>query len=195
MDAFDAVVVGAGLNGLAAAIHLLNRGWSVAVIEAAGEPGGAVKTREATLPGFHHDLCAMNLSLFAGSPFFAAYKDELVAQGLSFTPAADCFASVFRDGAYLGVSKDLEKTAAAIAALSAKDAAAWRAMLTRFGEEAPHIFGLLGSPMPSLGDSAHSMVRVARERRIGAPRSRPSPAREPTRFPRRAFRGCRRSRR
>ena len=151
MDAFDAVVVGAGLNGLAAAIHLLNRGWSVAVIEAAGEPGGAVKTREATLPGFHHDLCAMNLSLFAGSPFFAAYKDELVAQGLSFTPAADCFASVFRDGAYLGVSKDLEKTAAAIAALSAKDAAAWRAMLTRFGEEAPHIFGLLGSPMPSLG--------------------------------------------
>jgi phytoene dehydrogenase-like protein len=50
MDAFDAVVVGAGHNGLAAAIHLLNRGWSVAVIEQAGEPGGAVKTREVTLP-------------------------------------------------------------------------------------------------------------------------------------------------
>ena len=63
MDAFDAVVVGAGHNGLAAAIHLLNRGWSVAVIEQAGEPGGAVKTREITLPGFRHDLCAMNLSL------------------------------------------------------------------------------------------------------------------------------------
>jgi len=47
MEAFDAVVVGAGHNGLAAAIHLLNRGWSVAVIEQAGEPGGAVKTREA----------------------------------------------------------------------------------------------------------------------------------------------------
>ncbi len=156
MEAFDAVVVGAGHNGLAAAIHLLNRGWSVAVIEQAGEPGGAVKTREVTLPGFRHDLCAMNLSLFAGSPFFAAHKDELVAQGLAFAPAADCFASVFRDHTYLGVSKDLEKTAAAIAALSAKDAEAWRAMLARFGEEAPHIFGLLGSPMPSVRRRAHA---------------------------------------
>jgi phytoene dehydrogenase-like protein len=149
MDAFDAVVVGAGHNGLAAAIHLLSRGWSVVVVEQAAEPGGAVKTREVTLPGFRHDLCAMNLSLFAGSPFFAAYKDELIAQGLAFAPAADCFASVFRDDTYLGVSKDLEKTASAIAALSVKDAAAWRAMLARFGEEAPHIFNLLGSPMPS----------------------------------------------
>ena len=150
MDAFDAVVVGAGLNGLAAAIHLLSRGWSVAVIEQAAEPGGAVKTREVTLPGFRHDLCAMNLSLFAGSPFFAAYKEELTAQGLAFAPAADCFASVFRDHGFLGVSKDLDKTLAGIAALSAKDAAAWRAMVDRFGEEAPHLFALLGSPMPSL---------------------------------------------
>ena len=46
MDAFDAVVVGAGHNGLAAAVHLLQRRWSVAVIEGAEEPGGAVKTRD-----------------------------------------------------------------------------------------------------------------------------------------------------
>src|ERR1700735_4503195 len=142
MDAFDAVVVGAGHNGLAAAIHLLSRGWSVAVVEQAGEPGGAVKTREITLPRFRHDLCAVNLLLFAGASFFAAHKDELPAQGLAFAPAADCFASVFRDHTYLGVSRDLEKTAIAIAALSPKDSAAWRAMLARFGEEAPHIFGL-----------------------------------------------------
>src|SRR5262245_25834884 len=148
-NTYDAVVVGAGHNGLVAAIHLASKGWKVAVVEGTDEPGGAVKTREVTLPGFRHDLCAMNLSLFAGSPFFTAHKDELVAQGLAFAPTADCFASVFRDHTYLGVSKDLEKTAAAIAALSAKDAAAWRAMLARFGEEAPHIFGLLGSPMPS----------------------------------------------
>src|SRR6202044_1459928 len=135
MDAFDAVVVGAGHNGLAPAIHLLNRGWSVAVIEQAGEPGGAVKTREGTLAGFRHDLCAMTLSLFAGSPFFAAHKDELTARGLAFAAATDCFASVFRDHTYLGVSKDLEKTAAAIAALSAKDAVAWRVMLARFRSE------------------------------------------------------------
>ena len=150
MDAFDAVVVGAGHNGLAAAVHLLQRRWSVAVIEGAGEPGGAVKTREVTLPGFRHDLCAMNLSLFAGSPFFAAHKNELMAHGLAFVAAADCFASVFRDHTFLGVSKDLEKTTSGIAAFSSKDAAAWRAMVARFGDDAPHLFGLLGSAMPSL---------------------------------------------
>ena len=133
MDAFDAVVVGAGHNGLAAAIHLLNRGWSVAVIEQAGEPGGAVKTREVTLPGFRHDLCAMNLSLFAGSPFFAAHKDELIAQGLAFAPAADCFASVFRDHTYLGVSKDLETTAAARPLCPAPTTTASKASMPRFG--------------------------------------------------------------
>jgi phytoene dehydrogenase-like protein len=147
---YDAVVVGAGHNGLAAAVHLAAKGWKVAVVEGNAEPGGAVKTREVTLPGFRHDLCAMNLSMFAGSAFFAQYKDELIANGLGFVPAADCFASVFRDNTYLGVSTDLDKTAGAIAAISPEDAAAWRAMLAEFGSDAPHIFGLLGSPMPSV---------------------------------------------
>lgn len=146
---YDAVIIGAGHNGLAAAIELAGRGWSVAVVEARDEPGGAVKTREVTLPGFRHDLCAMNLSMFAGSAFFNKNKDDLFTHGLGLVPAAECFASVFRDHTWLGVSTDLEKTAARIAAFSEKDAAAWRAMLAEFGADAPHIFGLLGSPMPS----------------------------------------------
>ena len=146
---YDAIVIGAGHNGLAAAIELQKRGWSVAVVEAKPEAGGAVKTREVTLPGFRHDLAAMNLSMFAGSAFFTANRDALIAQGLGLVPAADCFASVFRDGSFLGVSTDLEKTAGRIAALSEKDAAAWRQMLAEFAGDAPHIFGLLGAPMPS----------------------------------------------
>ncbi len=71
---YDAVVVGAGHNGLAAAVHLAAKGWKVAVVEGKAEPGGAVKTREVTLPGFRHDLCAMNLSMFAGSAFFATTR-------------------------------------------------------------------------------------------------------------------------
>jgi phytoene dehydrogenase-like protein len=90
---YDAVVIGAGHNGLAAAARLADRGWSVDVVEANAEPGGAVKTRELTLPGFRHDLCAMNLSMFAGSGFFAAHKDALLAHGLAFAPATDCFAT------------------------------------------------------------------------------------------------------
>ncbi|NLS06041.1 NAD(P)/FAD-dependent oxidoreductase [Rhizobium sp. P32RR-XVIII] len=147
---YDAVVVGAGHNGLAAAVHLAAKGWKVAVVEAKAEAGGAVKTRELTVAGFRHDVAAMNLSMFAGSAFFAEYKDALTAHGLAFVPAADCFATVFRDDTFLGVSSDLEKTSAGIAALSSADAVAWRAMLAEFGSDAPHIFGLLGAPMPSL---------------------------------------------
>ena len=59
--AYDAIVIGAGHNGLAAAIHLAAKGWKVGVFERNGVAGGAVQTREATLPGFRHDLFAMNL--------------------------------------------------------------------------------------------------------------------------------------
>ena len=163
---YDAIIIGAGHNGLAAAVRLVEKGWKVAVIEGKSEPGGAVKTRELTLPGFRHDLCAMNLSMFAGSPFFAAHKDVLLAQGLEFAPAQDCFATVFRDGTYLGVSQDLEKTLAGIAALSPRDAQAWRDLLSRFGGDAPHIFALLGSAMPSLA-AAKVVWKAWREKGAG----------------------------
>ncbi len=146
---YDAVVIGAGHNGLAAAVHLAHKGWKVAVVEANEAPGGAVKTRELTLPGYRHDLCAMNLSMFAGSAFCSQYKQALAAHGLDFVPAPHCFASVFRDGTYLGVGTDVDATAAGIAALSPNDAQAWRDMLADFSKVAPHLFGVLGTPMPS----------------------------------------------
>jgi len=147
--AYDVIIIGAGHNGLAAGVHLAARGKRVAIVEAKDEPGGAVKTREVTLPGFRHDLCAMNLSMFAGSGFFAAHKDALLAHGLAFASVEHCFASVFRDGTHLGVSRTLETTLAGISALSPADAKAWRDLLAQFGADAPHIFALLGSPMPS----------------------------------------------
>jgi phytoene dehydrogenase-like protein len=149
-DSFDAVIIGAGPNGLAAAIHLARRGWRVGVFEAKGEAGGAVKTRELTLPGFRHDLAAMNLSMFAGSPFLREHGEGLMKHGLAFAPAEHCFASVFPDGTWFGVSKTLDTTLARLSALNPRDADAWAALLARFGGDAPHIFGLLGNVMPSL---------------------------------------------
>ncbi|MFT4149464.1 MAG: NAD(P)/FAD-dependent oxidoreductase [Paracoccaceae bacterium] len=143
---FQAVFIGAGHNTLAAALHMAARGRRVAVFEAATVPGGAVKTGEYTLPGFRHDWAAMNLSMFAGSAFFRQYGAELQQHGCAFVPVDRPFASSFPDGSGLGVSTDLEETAARIGALSTRDAATWRALVSGFGAQAPHLFGLLGSP-------------------------------------------------
>lgn len=146
---YDAAIIGAGHNGLACAIELASRGWSVGVFEAKPEAGGAVKTREVTLPGFRHDLGAMNLSMFAGSPFLKAHGAALTCHGLRFAPAEQCFASVFPDKTFFGVSKTLATTLARLRDLSPADVEAWERVLGQFHADAPHIFGLLGSPMPS----------------------------------------------
>ena len=146
---WDAIVVGSGINGLAAAVHLSAKGWKVLVLEQAAAPGGAVQTAEVTLPGFRHDLCAMNLSMFAGSPFFAAHKERLLQAGLGLVPVTHSFSSVLADGGWLGVDTDLASTAARIAARSEKDAQTWQTMAREFAADAPHLFALMGSPMPS----------------------------------------------
>jgi phytoene dehydrogenase-like protein len=142
----DAVVIGSGINGLVAAAALAQAGWRVAVFERADTPGGAVRTREATLPGFRHDMGAMNLSLFAGSAFHRRHAARLARHGLAFAPVRDCFATAFPDRRWLGVSTDLNLTAARIGGASRADAAAWRAMVAGFPALAPHLFALLGAP-------------------------------------------------
>ncbi|RYZ17660.1 MAG: NAD(P)/FAD-dependent oxidoreductase, partial [Sphingobacteriales bacterium] len=67
---YDAVVIGSGPNGLAAAITMQQAGLSVIVFEAAETVGGGTRTKELTLPGFRHDVCSAIHPLAAGSPFF-----------------------------------------------------------------------------------------------------------------------------
>ena len=117
----------------------------------------SVQTREATLPAFRHDLFAMNLSLFAGSPFVAAYGAALARHGLAFAPATDTFASVFPGGAWFGVSADLEATVARASEFSIEDAKRWREMTMAFASE-------LGAAMPSF-----ALAKVLFKR--GAPRA------------------------
>jgi phytoene dehydrogenase-like protein len=70
---YDAVVVGSGPNGLAAAITLAKAGRHVHVVEAEDTPGGGTRSAELTLPGFVHDVCSTVHPLVLASPFFRAY--------------------------------------------------------------------------------------------------------------------------
>jgi phytoene dehydrogenase-like protein len=162
----DAVLVGAGHNALACALHLASRGWRVAVVEGAPEPGGAVRSGEYTVPGFRHDWGAMNLSLFAGSAFHKAHGAELARHGLRFVPVDRPFATAFPDGRFLGVTTDAEETARAIGAVSARDGEAWRRLTADFPGEVGGILALLGSPM-TMRALASLGWRTARARGVG----------------------------
>jgi len=143
----DAVIIGAGHNSLACACHLAARGWKVIVYEQNATVGGGVKTGEYTLPGFRHDWAAMNLSLFAGSAFYTQHAAELAGHGLSFSPSANPFASVFPDGRWLGISNDPALTTARVRSFSDADAKAWKDLTVNFPAEAEAILSILGSPM------------------------------------------------
>jgi phytoene dehydrogenase-like protein len=123
-DTFDAVVVGAGPNGLAAAIELASAGLSVVVYEAEHEIGGGARTAEVTLPGFRHDICSAVHPMAIVSPFFAGL--DLEAEGLSWIHPPTPLAHPFDDGTAAVIEKDLEATARMFDADD--DGFMWRAM-------------------------------------------------------------------
>ncbi|WP_240966326.1 NAD(P)/FAD-dependent oxidoreductase [Pseudoflavitalea sp. G-6-1-2] len=109
---YDAIVVGAGPNGLAAAIRLQQAGKSVLLLEGKPTIGGGMRTMECTLPGFHHDICSAIHPLAAGSPFFS--KLPLHQFGLEFLYPSVAAAHPFNDGTAAMLSPSLEQTAAAL---------------------------------------------------------------------------------
>ena len=116
----DAIVVGAGPNGLAAAITLARAGRSVRVFEAAPTAGGGTRTAELTLPGFRHDVCSTILPLTIASPFFASV--DLAARGVDLIHP-DAPVAHPLDG---GRSAVLERSVAATAdGLGGADGRAW----------------------------------------------------------------------
>ena len=130
-----AVVVGAGPNGLAAAITLAEAGRDVLVLEASDRPGGAVRTEELTLPGFRHDVFSAVYPAAVASPVFA--RMGLERHGLRWVHPEACYAHPFDDGGAAALFRDPQRTAATLDALHPGDGAAWLAFagpwLRRFG--------------------------------------------------------------
>jgi len=101
-------VIGAGPNGLAAAIILAQAGMQVDVLEAESTPGGAARTMELTLPAFRHDFGSAVYPLGAGSPFFSSLP--LIDHGLEWIHSAAALAHPLDDGTAVMLERDLNET-------------------------------------------------------------------------------------
>jgi phytoene dehydrogenase-like protein len=106
---YDAVVVGSGPNGLAAAITLARAGCSVVVYEANATIGGGARSAELTLPGFLHDICSAVHPLAAGSPFFNTLPLE--KHGLTWIHPEIPLAHPLDDGTAACLYRDIDVTA------------------------------------------------------------------------------------
>ncbi|MFI2640717.1 phytoene desaturase family protein [Streptomyces sp. NPDC018610] len=123
----DAVVVGAGPNGLTAAVELARRGFSVAVFEARGTVGGGARTEELTLPGFRHDPCSAAHPLGVNSPAFRALPLE--RHGLEWLQPELPMAHPFPDGTAAVLARSVTETAASF---GPRDAGAYRRLVEPF---------------------------------------------------------------
>jgi phytoene dehydrogenase-like protein len=106
---FDAIVVGSGPNGLAAAITLQRQGLSVLLVEGKDTTGGGLRSKELTLPGFIHDICSAIHPMAAASPFFSSLP--LDEHGLEYIYPSIQAAHPFDNGKAAMLSKSLEETA------------------------------------------------------------------------------------
>jgi phytoene dehydrogenase-like protein len=139
-DGVDAVVVGSGPNGLAAAVALARDGFSVTVLEGDGEIGGGTRTRELTLPGFHHDVCSACHPIGAVSPFFRSL--DLGAHGLEFLTSDVSVAHPLDDGPAVLLSTSLEETARGLAG----DARAYEGLFAPFLRDPHGLFADILAP-------------------------------------------------
>jgi len=144
-NSYDAIVIGAGHNGLVAATYLARAGWRTVVLEREPRPGGAVLSDELTRPGLVHDVFATNMNLFRGSPVAAELGAELERHGLSYATSELPFANVFPDGRALRVHQDRDATLAELRAHDPRDADGWEALDREYERLAPALFRLYGS--------------------------------------------------
>lgn len=157
MRIVDAVVIGAGHNGLVAANLLADAGWSVLVLEATAEPGGAVRTAELTAPGFQTDLCSAFYPMAPASPVFKALR--LSDHGLRWRHAPDVLAHVLPDDEAVVLSRDVERTATSVGRFAAGDADAWRDEVALWERIGGQLLNSLLHPFPPVR-GATSLLRA-----------------------------------
>ncbi|MCA9548812.1 MAG: NAD(P)/FAD-dependent oxidoreductase [Myxococcales bacterium] len=141
MSGPDAVVIGSGPNGLAAAIRLAQAGLSVTVLEAKATAGGGMRTAELTLPGFHHDVCSSCHPMGALSPFLSTLP--LAQHGLRWVSPAASVAHPLEHRPAAMLYRDLERTAEALG----PDAGAYRRLVGPFLKRPEALFADALAPL------------------------------------------------
>jgi phytoene dehydrogenase-like protein len=152
-SSLDAVVVGSGPNGLAAALTLARAGLSVEVFEGASSPGGGCRTEELTLPGFHHDVCSTIQSMVTISPFFQAFPD--VSDAFTLLKPDIALAHPLDHGRSAVVQGSVEETAASLGA----DATRYRRLFSSLVERSDAVAASVLAPLRSPPRSPLTMAR------------------------------------
>lgn len=139
---YDAIVVGAGPNGLAAAITLAGKFRSVLLVEAKETVGGGARSDELTLPGFTHDVCSAVLPLALSSPFFR--RLDLRRYGLEWIQPEIPLAHPFEGSDALCLHRSLDQTAGGLG----PDQGAWRDLLALFERHHESLLTDVLKPLP-----------------------------------------------
>jgi len=158
VESWDAVVIGAGPNGLVAANMLADAGWDVLVLEAQDDPGGAVRTAQVTAPGFHNDLFSAFYPLAGRSPALTALGLE--HHGLSWTQAPAVVAHPTPDGPSAVLHRSPADTAASLDRFAPGDGDAWLALYDRWERVGPSLVRALLAPFPPVRPSLGLVAAV-----------------------------------
>ncbi len=154
----DAVIIGAGPNGLVAANVLADAGWQVVVCEGQPEPGGAVRSGRGPAAGFVYDHCSAFYPLTAASR--ALRPLELERYGLRWSEAEHVLAHPLPDGRAAVLSRDVEQTASALEALGAGDGAAWRRLHGLWEDIGSQLLDALFVPFPPVRAGVRLAARL-----------------------------------
>ena len=158
-DTADAIVIGAGHNGLVAANLLADAGWDVLVLEATGGAGGAVRSAEVTAPGYLSDLYSAFYPLGFASPVLR--RLGLDGYGLSWRHAPDVLAHLLPDGRAAVLNRDPQVTAASVERFGAGDGQRWLAAYADWCRMSAPLLDALFTPFPPVRGGL-AMVRALR---------------------------------